>query len=442
MLEILKERLQAAISKLRRKAHLDEETIREFLRDIERALLLSDVRVEDVFQITQKIKSRILREEVPPGITKREYLLKVVYEELVRLMGEKKAELIINPQKQTKIMLVGLQGSGKTTTVAKLAAYLRRKGFSVATICTDTYRRGAQDQLRRLSAEAEVEFLEINSGSKEIKEIVKLIEKKLADKQVLIFDTAGRHKEEKALLEEMKELAEAINPDYIFLVIDATVGQQAYNQAKAFHQYVPVGGIIVTKLDGSARGGGALSATAATGAKIFFLGTGEKINDFEEYDPSRFVSRLLGMGDLQTLLEKVKALEVAEERVKRIASGKFTLIDFIEQIEEVRKLGSFKKILDLLPISLPKIPIEKIDEIDKKLTRWKVALNSMTLEEKLNPDIISSSRIRRISKGAGLDEKEIKEMLKQYRILKKMLRSGKGRRLMKMLRKRGFEGAI
>lgn len=436
MLETLKEKLQEAVRRLSGKGYVDERAIEEFIRDIERALLVSDVRVEDVLSLSERIRRRS-REEPPTGVTRREHLIKIAYEELVKLLGEKEAEIEIRSGKQTRIMLIGLQGSGKTTMAVKLARYLKSKGYDVGVVCTDTYRRGAQEQLEDLSRKAEVDCFV--TQDKDLDKIVKEASRKLAGKEVLIFDTAGRHKNEHELLREMEWLKKAIKPDLTLLIVDAGIGQQAYAQAKAFHEKVPVGGVIVTKMDGTARGGGALSATVATGAKVLFIGTGEKLDDLEKYDPVRFVSRLLGRGDLGALLERIEKTmkREGEDRVRRIVRGKFTLVDVIEQLQEMRKLGSIRRILDLLPIKMGKLPVEKLDELERKLERWSAALNSMTEEEKLNPEIIDSGRIRRISKGSGVEEREIREMIRQYRLLKRMIKTGRGRRLLRRMREFG-----
>ena len=332
-------------------------------------------------------------------------------------------------------MLVGIQGSGKTTTAAKLAKYLSDRGYSVGLLSVDTYRPAGREQLRQLSEIAGVEFFDIPSNNP-----LEIAEKGLnyynGKVDVVIIDTAGRHKEEKGLINEMKMLAEYIRPDYIFLVIDASIGQQAYNQAKAFHEATPVGGIIVTKLDGTARGGGALSASAATGAKIYFIGTGEKIEDLEYYDPPSFVSRLMGLGDLKGLLRKLEALKISEEKVRRLkelAKGRFTLEDMIQELESIKKLGGLYKVLSMIPGIALKVDKRKIEELEDKIRKWRVALDSMTLEEKINPKIIKKSRLERISRGSGIDEHTIKEMIKQYEILRKMLKSSRRKNLMKIL---------
>jgi len=247
----------------------------------------------------------------------------------------------------------------------------------------------------------------------------------------VIIDTSGRHKEEKSLIEEMKQLEKAIKPDEVMLVIDGTIGQQAATQAKAFHEATPIGSILVAKLDGSARGGGALSAVAAIGSPIKFISTGEKTGDIEAFVPSRFVGRLLGMGDLQSLIEKVREAEVRipEKKAKQILSGKFTLTDMYEQFEAMKGMGPFKRLLQMLPGMSYNIPDEMIDTAQDRLQKWRVIIQSMTPKERENPKIFSSSRIRRVARGSGTSEKEVKELLQQYNMM---------RRMMKQLRRKGL----
>jgi len=249
--------------------------------------------------------------------------------------------------------------------------------------------------------------------------------KQFSDKDIVIVDTAGRHKEEQELIREMKMLEEKIKPDEVMLVIDGTIGQQALVQAKAFNEATSIGSILVTKLDGSARGGGALSAVAATGAPIKFISTGEKIEDIEPFVPSRFVGRLLGMGDVEALVEKVREAEVKvpEKKAKAILSGKFTLTDMYEQFEAMRKMGPFQKILKMLPGMSYNVPEEMLEQAEDKLEKWRVIIQSMTPEERENPKILNASRIRRVARGSGTSEKDVKELLKQYVMMRKMLKT-------------------
>jgi signal recognition particle subunit SRP54 len=416
--------LTNAIKKLFKAGVVDEATVKELVRDIQRALLQSDVNVQLVLQISKNIEERALKEKVPPGVSRREHVIKVVYEELTKFVGDKPVPLKIEPGKKKVIMLVGIQGSGKTTHAAKLARYFQKRGLKIGLICADTYRPGAYAQLLQLAARINTPFF----GDLKQKDPVKVVKeglKQFGEKDLIIVDTAGRHKEEKDLIKEMKDLEKSIKPDEVIMVIDGTIGQQALAQAKTFHEATPIGAIIVTKLDGSSRGGGALSAVAATGAPIKFIGTGEKIEDIEPFVPSRFVGRLLGMGDLETLLEKVKdaEIQVPQKKAKEIMSGNFTLTDMYEQFQAVKKMGPFGKVLKMIPgLSSSDVPEEMLNTAEGRLEKWGVIIQSMTPKEKENPKLLNSSRAKRIARGSGTTEKDVKELLKQYIMMRKMLK--------------------
>jgi signal recognition particle subunit SRP54 len=416
--------LTNAIKKLFKAGVVDEATVKELVRDIQRALLQSDVNVQLVLQISKNIEERALKEKVPPGVSRREHVIKVVYEELTKFVGDKPVPLKVEPGKKKIIMLVGIQGSGKTTHAAKLARYFQKRGLKVGLVCADTYRPGAYAQLQQLAARTSTPFF----GDLKQKDPVKVVReglKQFGEKDLIIVDTAGRHKEEKDLIKEMKDLEKNIKPDEVIMVIDGTIGQQALAQAKTFHEATPIGAIIVTKLDGSSRGGGALSAVAATGAPIKFIGTGEKIEDIEPFIPSRFVGRLLGMGDLETLLEKVKdaEIQVPQKKAKEIMSGNFTLTDMYEQFQAVKKMGPFGKVLKMIPgMSSSDVPEEMLNTAEGRLEKWGVIIQSMTPEEKENPKLLNSSRAKRIARGSGTTEKDVKELLKQYIMMRKMLK--------------------
>jgi signal recognition particle subunit SRP54 len=414
--------LTDAIKKIFKSSVVDEAAVKELVRDIQRALLQADVNVQLVLGISKRIEERALNEKVPPGISRREHVVKVVYEELTRFIGEKPVPLNNEPGKKFILMLVGIQGSGKTTHAAKLARLLQKKGLKPALICADTFRPGAYAQLQQLAARINVPIY----GDPKAKDPVKVVEqglKQFPDKDIVIVDTSGRHKEEKDLIKEMKDLERHIHPNEVMMVIDGTIGQQASAQAKTFHEATPIGSILVTKLDGSARGGGALSAVAATGAPIKFIGTGEKVEDIESFVPSRFVGRLLGMGDLETLLEKVKdaQIQVPQKKAKQIMSGKFTLTDMYEQFEAVKGMGPFKKVLQMLP-GVSKVPDDMLNMAEGRLEKWRVIIQSMTPDEKENPKVINFSRARRIARGSGTTEKDVKELLKQYVVMRRMLK--------------------
>ena len=416
--------LYEAIRKVFRASVIDEASVKELVHDLQKALLQADVNVQLVLDISKRIEERALKEKVPPGVSRREHLIKVVYEELTRFLGEKSIPIKIEPGKRKVIMLVGIQGSGKTTAAAKLARYFQKRGLKPAVVCIDTYRPGAYAQLQQLANRINVPFY----GDLKAKDPVKVAFdglKQFGDKDIVMIDTAGRHKEERELIEEMKMLEKSLKPDEVMLVIDGTIGQQATVQAKAFHEATPIGSILVTKLDGSARGGGALSAVAATGAPIKFIGTGEKVEDIESFVPSRFVGRLLGMGDLETLIEKVHEAEVKVpgKKAKAILSGKFTLTDMYEQFEAMKGMGTFRKLLKMLPGMSYNIPEDMLNTAEGRLEKWRVMIQSMTSEEKDDPKIFNASRMKRVAKGSGTSEKEVKELLKQYVMMRRMLKT-------------------
>ena len=415
--------LTSAIKKLFKAGVVDEAAVKELVRDIQRALLQADVNVQLVLEISKRIEERALKGKVPLGISRREHVIKVVYEELTRFVGDKPVPLKVEPGKKKIIMLVGIQGSGKTTHAAKLSKYFQKRGLKVGLICADTYRPGAFAQLQQLAARINIPLY----GEAKAKDPVKVVKeglKQFTDKDLIIVDTAGRHKEEKDLIKEMKDLEKHVKPDEVIMVIDGTIGQQALAQAKTFHEATPIGAIIVTKLDGSSRGGGALSAVAATGAPIKFIGTGEKVEDLEAFIPSRFVGRLLGMGDLETLLEKVKDAEinVPQKKAKDIMSGNFTLTDMYEQFQAVKKMGPFGKVLKMIPGMSTDVPEEMLNTAEGRLDKWGIIIQSMTPAEKENPKLLNSSRARRIAHGSGTTEKDVKELLKQYVMMRKMLK--------------------
>ena len=423
-----------ALRKIMRAPVVDEAAVKELARDLQRALLQADVNVQLVLSISKSIEERALKEKVPPGVSRREHVIKVVYEELTKFLGEKPVLLKVEPGKRTVLMLVGIQGSGKTTNAAKLVRYLQKRGLKTGLVCADTYRPGAYDQLQQLAARINVPIY----GDPKNKNPIDIAQKGLkhfSNQDVVIIDTAGRHKEEKSLIEEMKMLEKTIKPDEVILVIDGTIGQQATVQAKAFHEATPIGSIFVTKLDGSGRGGGALSAVAATGAPIKFISTGEKIEDIEQFVPSRFVGRLLGMGDLQSLVEKVREAEVQvpEKKMKAFLSGKFTLTDMYEQFEAMKGMGPFKRILKMLPGMSYNIPDDKIDLAEDRLEKWRVIIQSMTPNERDDPKTFNASRIKRVARGSGTSEKEIKELLQQYGMMKKMIKTLRRKRALPFL---------
>jgi len=430
VLDRLGSSLNDALKKVFRAPVMDEKTVKELVRDIQRALLQADVNVKLVLDVSKNIEERALKEKVPPGVSRREHVVKVVYEELTRFLGEKSASLKIEPGKSKVLMLVGIQGSGKTTASGKLAKYFQKRGLKTALVCTDTYRPGAYEQLSQLASKANIPVYG-EPKEKRSEKIALNGLKKFKDYDLIIIDTAGRHKEEKGLIDEMKQLEKVIKPDETILVIDGTIGQQASIQAKALHDATPIGSILVSKLDGSARGGGALSAVAAIEAPIKFISSGEKLGDIEQFVPSRFVGRLLGMGDLQSLVDKVRDAEVKvpEKKVRAFMSGKFTLTDMYEQFESMKKVGPLKGLLKMIPGMSYNIPDEQMNMAEDALKRWRVIIQSMTPKEREKPKTLSSSRIRRVARGSGTSEKEVKELLTQYNNMKKMMKTFRRKRM-------------
>ncbi|MEJ2271420.1 MAG: signal recognition particle protein Srp54 [Candidatus Bathyarchaeota archaeon] len=430
VLDRLGSSLNDALRKVFRAPVMDEKTVKELVRDIQRALLQADVNVKLVLEVSKRIEERALKEKVPPGVSRREHVVKVVYEEITRFLGENPASLKIEPGKRKVLMLLGIQGSGKTTASGKLAKYFQKRGLKTALVCTDTYRPGAYEQLKQLAGRSNIPVY----GEPKEKNAVKIAVhglKQFKDYDLVIIDTAGRHKEEAGLITEMKKLEKAIKPDESILVIDGTIGQQAAVQAKALHEASPIGSILVSKLDGSARGGGALSAVAAIGAPIKFISSGEKLDDLESFVPSRFVGRLLGMGDLQSLVEKVRDAEVKvpEKKARAFMSGKFTLTDMYEQFESMKKMGPLKGILKMIPGMGYNIPDEQMNMAEDALKKWRVIIQSMTPKEREKPKILSSSRIRRVARGSGSTEKEVKQLITQYNQMRKMMKTFRRKKL-------------
>jgi signal recognition particle subunit SRP54 len=434
VLDKLGSSLYDALRKVIRAPVVDEALVKELIRDFQRALLQADVNVQLVMELSQNIERRALKEELPPGISRREHVVKVVYDELTRFVGERQQEIRVQPGRQNVLMLVGIQGSGKTTTAAKLARYYQKRGLRTGLITSDTFRPGAYNQLKQLAEQIKVDFY----GEPEAKDPAALARRgvdRFNGYEVVILDTSGRHKEEKGLIEEMQQIAAAVKPQEIVLVLDGTIGQQASAQAHAFKEATDVGSIIVSKLDGTARGGGALSGVAATGAPIKFIGTGEKIEDLEPFVPSRFIGRLLGMGDIDGLIAKVKEadIEPSEKDVYKMLSGKFNLQDMYDQFEAMRKMGPIQKIISMVPGLGYQLPESELENAEERLDRWKVIIQSMTVEEKEDPHIINASRIRRIARGSGTKESEIRELIKQYDAMRKMLKQLKGSRRMRRM---------
>lgn len=427
-------KLNNAFRKLLRLPIVDKKAIEELIKDLQRAFLMADVNVILVENLSARIRKRTTKDHRPPGISLRDYTMKVVYDEITNFLGKRSYPINIEAGKPNIILLIGIQGSGKTTSASKLALFFKKKRFKTALVCADTYRPGAFDQLSQLAEKIEVPIY----GEPESKDSVKIakngvqhfIDKKI---EVIIVDSAGRHKDERDLMKEMIKIDRAIKPAEIILVIDGTLGQQAAKQAYAFNQATQIGAIFVTKLDGSAKGGGALSAVAATEAPIKFIGLGERVDDIEKFDPKSFVGRLIGIPDLNMILEKIKEAEIpiSKDLQTKFLSGRFNLKDMYEQMKSVRKMGPLGKILQMMGLGA-KLPEGFQDVAEDKLDQWKFIMESMTSSEMNDPKIINSSRMTRIAKGSGTNHRDVKELVKQYNMVKKMVKKfGKSRGLRK-----------
>ena len=425
--------LENIMRKLRGLPKIDKDVINAIVQDLQRALLSADVKVELVFQMTENIKKEARNTDLKRA-RRKDFIIKLVHDELVKTIGGKSAPIRIKPGKSNVILLVGIQGSGKTTTVGKLARFYKNKGYKVATVTTDTWRPGAYEQLVQLTEQIGVKCYGNPNEKNAIKLAVRETKKAINDgHNIIIVDTAGRHKEEKELMKEMEKIESNLKPNEVILVIDGSIGQQAYSQAEEFAKTTNIGSIIVTKLDGTAKGGGALSACAATNQSIRFIGVGEKIDDFEEFNSSTFVGTLLGIPDIEGLVKKVEEAEidVDPDMVKRMMKGKFTLDDLYLQLKSIKKVGKMKNILAM--IGGGNIPDALTDDAEKNLEKWRVVLDSMTSEEKFDPKIIKKTRKRRIALGSGTDYATINRMLDQYNQMKKffkkalqMQKKGKG----------------
>jgi len=425
--------LENIMRKLRGLPKIDKDAINMIVQSLQRSLLEADVQVELVFQMTENIKKEARNTELQRA-RRKDFIIKLVHDELVKTIGGKSAPIRIKPGKSNVILLVGIQGSGKTTTVGKLARFYSNKGYKVATVTTDTWRPGAYEQLVQLTEQIGVKCYGNPNEKNAIKLALRETKKAINDgHNIIIVDTAGRHKEEKELMKEMEKIERNLKPNEVILVIDGSIGQQAYSQAEEFAKSTNIGSIIVTKLDGTAKGGGALSACAATNQSIRFIGVGEKMDDFEEFNSSTFVGTLLGIPDIEGLVKKVEEAEidVDPDMVKRMMKGKFTLDDLYLQLKSIKRVGKMKNILAM--IGGGNIPDALTNDAEKNLEKWRVVLDSMTSEEKFEPKIIKKTRKRRIALGSGTDYATINRMLDQYNQMKKffkkalqMQKKGKG----------------
>ena len=422
--------IRKALAKITGASVVDEKSVLELVKELQRVLITNDVNVKLVFELTKKIQDRMLKEKLLPGLSLREHVVRVVYEELNSLLGGK-FEPKLGKQ---KILLLGLFGSGKTTSAAKLAKFYQSKGLKVALIAADVHRPAAFDQLQQLSEQSKCGFF----GVKGEKNAVSIAERALKDLHaydVLILDSAGRSAFDGELAKELKEVAKVFNPDEKFLVVSGDVGQVAGKQAQEFHYTVGITGVIITKMDGSGKGGGALTSVAVSGSKVAFIGVGEKLGDLQQFDPTRFVAQLVGFPDLQSLLEKMKEASDEEKLQKAMEEGKLDFESFLAQMRAMKKMGPMKQIMQML--GMYDVPEEMMAQSEEKMKAFEAAVLSMTPAERKNPDLMKSKpRQARVAKGAGIKEDDVRELVRNFEKVGKMMKQLKGNRgLLKRLGK-------
>jgi signal recognition particle subunit SRP54 len=432
MFESLSDRFEGIFTRLRSRGRLNEADVDEVLREIRVALLEADVNFVVVREMVKRIRERTVGIELSQSLTPDQQVIKIVHEELINILGGETLKLTFAPKPPTVILLAGLQGSGKTTAAGKLARYFKQQGRNPLLVGADLQRPAAVEQLRVLAEQAGVSVFSEPTDPIEVAQRG-LQEATRTGKDVLIVDTAGRLTIDEEMMDQVRQISEKTSPHYTFLVIDAMIGQDAVTTAEAFHQTLALDGVILTKLDGDARGGAALSVKEVVGRPIAFASTGEKLADFDLFHPDRMASRILGMGDVLTLIEKAEQAydkDVAEKAAQAIQEGRFTLEDFLEQMQQIKKMGPLSGIIGMLP-GIPK-ELKQANIDDRELTRVEAIIHSMTLEERREPSIINGSRRLRIANGSGSTTSEVNLLLKQFNEMQRMMNQmGLGRALQK-----------
>ena len=424
MLEKLGQVLKKATNKIANAIFLDKNLVDSIVRDLQRALIEADVNIVLVKKISDKIKKAALNERIK-GVEKKEHVIKLLHNELVNILGEYKQLKL--QKKQNKIMLLGLYGAGKTTTIAKLGNYYAKRGHKVALLGLDVHRPAAKEQLMQLAKQNKLNAFVDMEEENAIK-TYKKFKPKLEKYDLILIDTAGRHNLDKELISEIKSLGKEIKPTETILVMPADIGQAAKQQAEDFKKALNITGVIITRMDSTAKGGGALTACAETKAPVYFITTGEKINDIEEFNPESFLSRLLGMGDLSSLIEKIQSVTGEKEQKElqeKLSEGKISLEDVVEQTKSMSAMGGMSKLKSMIPgFGKAKISEDKLSAQEKKIAKWEHILKSMTKQEKENPELFDKepSRITRVAKGAGVNKTDIKSLLKQYKMLSSLIK--------------------
>jgi signal recognition particle subunit SRP54 len=414
----LGESLRKAVDKIQNAGAVDEATVKEAVKEMQRALIAANVEINTVLVLSKEIEKKAFG-KIEGNISRREFVVKVVYDELVKMMGGNEP-----PQTPKKILLVGLFGAGKTTAVGKLGAYYKKRGKKVAAIAADTYRPAAYEQLQTNAKNVGIDFFGIK-GEKDAEKVVKKGLEELKGHDLIICDSAGRSAMDEDLVKEVEKINNVFGAEEKWLVIGADIGNLAKKQAQAFHKAVGVNGVIITRMDGSAKGGGALVACNETGASVYFISTGEKANEFEAFDAQRFLSRIMGYGDLQGLLERAKESDIESMNPNEMLSGNFNLKMFYQQLEATKKMGPLNKVAEMLGLGM-KMPKEMLDVGQEKMNSFKIIIDSMTEQERKEPDILSRNRIERIAKGSGTRVEDVRELIKQFKQMKKMFKKFRG----------------
>ena len=443
--EGLSDKLQNAFGKLRSKGKLTEADVKTAMREVKMALLEADVNFKVVKDFVKVVQERCVGEEVLKSLTPGQMVVKIVNEELTALMGDVQSKLTYSSQPPTVIMMVGLQGAGKTTTSGKLGGYLKKDGKSPLLVACDVYRPAAINQLQVVGEKLDLPVFTIGDQVSPVEIAKKALEyAKSHSNDVVIIDTAGRLHVDEVLMQELKDIKTQVNPQEILLVVDSMTGQDAVNVSKSFNEILGVDGVVLTKLDGDTRGGAALSIRAVTQKPIKFIGMGEKLDNLEPFYPDRMASRILGMGDVLSLIEKAESaldLEKAKELGQKLKKNEMDFEDFLMQLEQVQNLGPLDKLLELVPgMGNLKGQIGDLDSKGKEINRTKAIIQSMTLEERRNPQILNASRKKRIARGSGTSVQDVNRLIKQFNEMKKMMKMFQSSGMMGKMKKGGFPG--